>query len=63
MRLEPVLEERVAGMSAEALITMAKIHERWARQLRVKARIMILDSKQVKRSSLRRLPARVVRSN
>jgi hypothetical protein len=42
--LEPQLEERAALWTPAKRVHMARIFERWARQLRVSARIISVDS-------------------
>jgi hypothetical protein len=56
--LEPELEEIAGGMSAAQCMEMARIYERWARQLRVKARIMMASDSPVSRPAHRPPPRR-----
>lgn len=58
IRLEPALEERTALMNAAQCRALARVYARWARQLRVKAKILELDRQPVRRPPLRPLPAR-----
>ena len=54
--LEPELEEIALLWGANKRLVVAAKLERWARQLKVSAKIMIKDSSHVRRPSLRALP-------
>ncbi len=49
--LEPALEQEAALWTPEKDLEMAKMFERWARQLRVRAKIVFLDRRSPQRRS------------
>jgi len=61
--LEPALEEISALWTEEKSLQMACVYERWARQLRVKVRIIEADRPKRRPSRMRRLPERRLRLN
>lgn len=58
VRLEPVLEEKVATFSPSKRRALAIVYERWAHQLRLSARILEIDAKPSQRRRLKGLPHR-----
>ena len=56
--LEPVLEVEACLMTAAKRRALARTFERWARQLRVSAKILEVDEAPRPRPSLRALPRR-----
>jgi len=62
--LEPQLEERAALWSPAKRVRMARIFERWARQLRVSARIIACDAEPRRHpQELQHLPRRKLELN
>lgn len=57
VRLEPELESLAGTFGAAQSEELARLYERWARQLRVKAKILRADAARVRRPSLKRLAA------
>ena len=55
IRLEPELEAFAADFNAQQCRNVARLYARWARQLRVKARILERDSQPVPPPPLRPL--------
>lgn len=53
--LEPDLQRIYGEANALARLEAAKLHERYARQLRVSSKIMVADAKPVKTDPLRKL--------
>lgn len=64
IQLEPSLEIQAATLNARQCRALADVYERWTRQLRVKAKILELDSS-LRRSKrkLKRVPPSVLHCN
>lgn len=58
VRLEPELEAIVSDWTASKRLAMARKLERWSRQLRVSAKIIIVDSTPDRQLSLKFVPPR-----
>ena len=58
VRLEPGLEEEVSLLTPAQRVALARKFQRWARQLRVSARIILRDELPQPRPSLKPLPRR-----